>query len=99
MSSAKKRKIYSVVLSYGSTKVRKRIKVEHGAEPEFEMVPVFAVGLLVDDRLVAVLPITEIDRLDAENIMVKAGIQKELVAAIITEIDEEMKEEKQIRLD
>lgn len=94
-----KSKVYVIKMAYGSFKARKRIKVESGVEPTFQLVPVFGVGVVIDGVLKTFIPLTEIEREDAEQLFDKYGVEKGAIVAIVSEIAEETKSENELHLD
>jgi len=97
--SEKQSRAYIIKLAYGEMKTRKKVKVTSNVEPMFQLVPVLGVGVLVDGKLKAYIPLTELDVEDSQELFNKYSIQRDGVSAVVVEVTEETKEEKELKLE
>ncbi|MEM1694041.1 MAG: hypothetical protein QXL19_10080 [Ignisphaera sp.] len=92
-------KSYIIKLMYYDTKVRKKIKVTNNVEPTFQLVPILGVGVLVNDKLKIHIPLVELDIEDVKDLFNKYSINIDNISAVIVEITEESKEERELKLE
>ncbi|MEM4787885.1 MAG: hypothetical protein QXV28_07900 [Ignisphaera sp.] len=95
----KQNKAYIINLIYGDMKTKKKVKVSSNVEPVFQLVPVLGVGVLVDGRLKAYIPLTELEVEDSEELFKKYSIHRDSISAVIVEITEETREERELKLE
>lgn len=96
--SREQSKSYVIKLMYGNFKARKKVRSE-GIEPEFQLVPMLGVGVLVDKMLKVFVPLVEIDKEDSDALFEKYGISHDSIVAVISEVTEETKNEMELRLE
>lgn len=97
--SQPRNRVYVIKLSYGNHKSKKKVKVEGGVEPSFQLVPIFGVGVLVDGVLKAYVPVATLEKEDAEKILESYGIPKHTITSTVTEIAEEPRGEVELHLE
>lgn len=68
-------------------------------EPDFQLTPILGVGVLINGVLKAHIPVTVLDKEDADELFGKYGIPKQAVITIVSEIAEETRGEKELHLD
>jgi|GEM_PF-4300442 len=93
------KKTYIINLMYNDIKARKKIKVTNNVEPVFQLVPILAVGVLVDSKLKAHIPLVELDIEDVKELFNKYSINIDDISAVVVEVTEETKEEKELKLE
>jgi hypothetical protein len=85
-----------VQVCYGGDCVKRRIKAFPKAE--FELVGIVGVAVKVEGKIRAVLPLRDIDLNDFEEIAEKYGINVDDISGFVSEIKEERKGERVLKL-
>lgn len=92
-----KKKVYVVKLEYGNSRAKKKVRCDPNVNPVFSLTGILSLAVEVDGVPKAIVPVTELTYEDLEELAKKYGVDLNLVLAHVEEIEEEKKEERELK--